>query len=103
MQEQVARDRLGLVARHAAHLPRREHHVLQHRHVREEVVRLEDDADLPAQRVHVDLAVREALAVDDDLALLDALEHVEAAKQRRLPRARRADQADDVVLVDVER
>ena len=47
-------------------------------------------------------AVRQALAVDDDLALLDVLEPVEAAQERRLAGAGRADQADDVVLLDVE-
>ena len=101
--EQLACAALRVVARDAARLARREHHVLQHRHVRKEVVRLEDDADLLAQRVHVDLVVRDPLPVDDDLSFLDALEHVEAAQQRRLARARRADQADDVVLDDVER
>ena len=70
--------------------------------MREEVVGLEDDADLLAQRVDVDLVVGDALAVDDDLALLDALEQVEAAQERRLAGAGRADQADDVVLGDVE-
>ena len=34
---------------------RRERHVLEHGHVREQVVRLEDDADLAAQHVDVDL------------------------------------------------
>ena len=33
---------------------------------------------------------------------VDVLEQVEAAEQRRLARAGRADQADDVVLGDVE-
>ena len=83
-------------------LARREHDVLEHRHVREEVVRLEDDPDLLPQRVHVDLRAGERLAVDDDRPLVDPLEEVDAAQQRRLARARRADQADDLVHVDVE-
>ena len=38
--------------------------------------------------------------VDDDPPLVDRLEQVDAAQQRRLPRAGRADQADDLVLGD---
>ena len=82
------------------HLPRRERHVLHHRHVREQVEALEDDADVLAQRVHVDAAPGDAVAVDADLAALDRLEPVDAAQQRRLPAARRPDEAHDLVLVD---
>ena len=42
------------------------------------------------------------LAVDDDPARVDRLDQVDAAQQRRLARARRADQADDLVLGDGE-
>ena len=41
-------------------------------------------------------------AVDRDRAGVDLLEQVDAAQQRRLARARGADQADDVVRTDVE-
>ena len=41
---------LRRVARQAERLARRERDVLEHRHVREQVERLEDDADLAAQR-----------------------------------------------------
>ena len=40
------------------------------------------------------------LAVDDDRPCVDVLEQVDAAKERRLARARGADQADDLVQVD---
>ena len=89
-------------ARDPERLARRERHVLEHRHVREQVVRLEDDPDLLAQPVDVDLRPGDRLAVDDDRAGVDLLEEVDAAQQRRLPGARRADQADDLVLADVE-
>ena len=42
------------------------------------------------------------LACDDDPARVDRLEQVDAAQERRLPRAGGADQADDLVLGDVE-
>ena len=101
--EQLERDQPSLARAGAVHLPRRQHDVLEHRHVREEVVGLEDDADLAAQRVHVDVAVGDLVAVDDDAALVDPLEQVDAAQERRLAGARRADQADDVVPLDLER
>ena len=55
-----------------------------------------------AQRVDVDAAARHPFAVDVDLALLDRLERVDAAQQRRLAATRRADEAHDLVLVDAE-
>ena len=70
--------------------------------MREQVVRLEDDADLPPQRVDVHLRPGEHLTVDDDRPLVDVLEQVDAAEERRLPGARRADQADDLVEIDGE-
>src|SRR5580765_6944408 len=68
----------------------------------EEVVRLEDDPDLLTERVHVDLRPGDRLAVEDDRPLVDPFEEVDAPQQRRLPGPRRADQADDIVLGDVE-
>src|SRR5262249_60077045 len=97
--EQLASLRACLLLREAAGLSRRERDVLHHGHVREEVERLEDDPDLAAQRVHVDRSVRDRLAVDDDRARVDRLEAVDAAEERRLPRPRRTDQADDLMQV----
>ena len=71
--------------------------------MREEVEGLEDDPDLAAERVDVDLAVRQVLPIDGDVAAVQSLEQVDTAQQRRLARAGRADQADDAVLLDVER
>ena len=42
------------------------------------------------------------LALDDDPAGVDRLEQVDAAQERGLARARRADEADDLVLGDHE-
>ena len=82
-------------------LRRAERDVPQHAHVREEVERLEDDADALADAVDV----RRGRAVTSvpsthDPAAVDRLEQVHAAQQRRLARPGRADQADDLVLGD---
>ena len=92
----------GLAPRVPEHLPRRERDVLEHGHVREEVVGLEDDPDPSSQGVDVHLPVRQVEAVEDDPAFVDTFEQVDAAQERRLARARSADQTDDLVLVDCE-
>ena len=71
-------------------------------HVREEVERLEDDPDPAAHRVHVDARSRDLLAAHDDSSCVDRLEQIHAAQERRLARARRADEADDLVLGQLE-
>ena len=68
--------------------------------MREQVERLEHDADPPPDRVDVDAAGGDLLAVDDDPAGVDRLEQVDAAQERRLAAPRRADEADDLVLGD---
>ena len=72
----------------------RERDVAENRHVREEVVGLEDDPDLPPHPVLVHARRRDLVAVDHDPPGVDRLDQVDAAKERRLPRARCADQAD---------
>src|SRR5207244_1807404 len=52
--------------------------------------------------VHLRAAPRDLFAVDDDASRVDRLDQVDAAEERRLPRAGRADQADDLVLGDLE-
>ena len=52
-------------------------------------------------RVGVD-AGRPSPPAYDDPALVDRLQQVDAAEERRLARARGADQADDLVLLDLE-
>ena len=68
--------------------------VLEHRQVREEVVGLEDDAEAPADRHRLNRRVGDHLAVEEDVAVVDLLEQVDAAQQRRLARAGGADQGD---------
>src|SRR5207253_1360755 len=76
--------------------------VLQHGHVREQVVALEHDADVLAEPVDVDATTTDPLTVDADLTVLDRLERVDAPQHRALATARRPDQAHDLVLVDAE-
>ena len=56
-------------------------------------------ADPAPYGVGVDPRIGDVLAVEEDLPVVDGLEQVDAAQQRRLARARRADQRDDLVLV----
>jgi hypothetical protein len=100
--QQVDGASLGLALRQTERLARRERHVAQHAHVREQVEGLEHDADPLPDPVDVDATRRDLLALDDDAAAVDGLEQVDAAKQRRLPRAARPDEANDLVLADLE-
>ena len=68
----------------------------------EEVERLEHHAGVPSHEVLVDPLVGEVVAEELDRAAVDRLEEVAAAQQRRLARARRADQADDLVGSQLE-
>ena len=71
--------------------------------MREEVVRLEDDPDPAALIAFTSTPARgDLVAADDDPAGVDRLEQVDAAEERRLAGAGGADQADDLVLGDVE-
>src|SRR5262249_699847 len=73
-----------------------------HAHVREEVERLEDDSDPAPNPVHVDAAPGDLLSREHDSTRIQRLQQVDAAQQRRLPRARGADQAGHLVLADAE-
>src|SRR4029077_15901173 len=77
-----------------------ERDVLEHGHVREEVVALEDDPDFAAQLVDVDADVGDAVTVDRDRPTVDGLEEIDASEQRGLARSGRPDEAHDLVLVD---
>ena len=80
------------------HLP--QHHVLQHGQVREEVEGLEDEAEPAPDRHRLDRGVGDHLAVEEDVAVVDLLQQVDAAQQGRLARPRGADQRDRLVLAD---
>ena len=86
----------------AVHLAGGQGHVVQHRHVREQVVVLEHDADARADLIRVRAWVRDVLAGQEDLAVVDPLQQVRAAQQRRLTRARGAQEDHDLVRSDVQ-
>uniref|UniRef100_J2K6A4 6-pyruvoyl-tetrahydropterin synthase n=1 Tax=Streptomyces auratus AGR0001 TaxID=1160718 RepID=J2K6A4_9ACTN len=77
-----------------------QHHVLEHRLVREEVERLEDHADIGAQPGQLAALLRQRLPVDRDAAGVDGLQAVDRAAERRLARARGPDHDDDLTAVD---
>ena len=85
------------------HDPRRQRDVGQRGHVREQVERLEHHAHRLPRAASASIArVADVAAVEQDLAVVDVLEQVDAPQQRRLARPGRADQHDDLVLGDVE-
>ena len=100
--EQVARPRLGLAAGRAVHPARREGEVVEHGHVREQVVGLEDHPHPAPDPARVHPRVGDLLVLEPDAAVVDGLQQVQAAQQRGLAAARGADQADHVVRRDVE-
>ena len=79
---------------------KRERDVAQHRALLEQAEVLEDHAHLRAQlKQRLARQVRDVAAVVDDGAFRGALEQVEAAHERGLARARRADDAEHVAIV----
>ena len=89
----------GVGPPYAVHPDRRQHAVVEHRQVREQVVGLEDHPDPAAHGARVDARVGDLDAVEADHAVVDLLQQVEAAQQGGLARARRPDQADHVVAL----
>ena len=100
----VLGDRARLGLRLAAHLAQAEHDVLGGRQMREQVEHLEDHAGLGAHRAQLALAapppaaaalaIADLVAVDLDRAAVVGLEEVDAAQQRGLAAAGRADDGD---------
>ena len=94
-------------------MDRRLDDVLQRRAVREQVEVLEHHADVAALlggvtgrhlvQLVAPLAVADQIAVDIQPARIDLLEMVDAAQERRLARARRADHAQHLALADLQR
>ena len=80
--------------------------------MREQVEALEDHADLLAlprdvgflvlDQLPVHLAVADQVAIDEDPAALDLLEVVDAANERRLAGARRTEDDDDLLALDLK-
>ena len=100
--QQLAGALLGLGARHAVRPHGGERDVLQDGQVGEEVEGLEDHAEAAADGDGVDRRVRDDLAVDQHVAVVDLLQQVDAAQERRLARAGRADERDGAVLLHRE-
>ena len=73
-----------------------ERDVVDDSHVREQVEALEHHADPAPDRVGVEPGLADVDAVEQDRAVVDRFEQVDAAQQRALARAGRADQADDL-------
>ena len=69
----------------------------------EQVVGLEDHADVATDPVRVDAVVGEVVVEERDRTRVDALEEVAASEQGRLARSRRADQARHLVGPQFER
>ena len=70
--------------------------------MRKQVVALEDDADVLAQGSQIELWVADAMAADDDLAAVDRLEAVDAAKGSALAGAAAADEDENLAAIDLE-
>jgi hypothetical protein len=94
--QELQRERLGILLRHAPHPHRRQRQVLKRREVREQVEALEHHADLAPDRLDRLQVLGKLDAVHHDAARLVRLEAVDEAHQRRLARARGA--ADDDLL-----
>jgi hypothetical protein len=88
---------LPLLARHAAD-PQAVADVLGDRHVREESVVLEDRVDV----ARVGRRVRDISAAQLDVALIRALEARDQTQRRRLARARRPEQGEELACLDLE-
>src|SRR4029450_464466 len=86
----------------AVHLSGREHDVLQHRHVGEDVEGLAYHPPLGAQLDQVGAVSRDRLPVHPDLALLDGLEAVHASDQGALARPGGSADHDDLAGVDAQ-
>jgi len=101
--QHLAGERVGRLPRHPLGRGRTQRDVALDREMREEVVALEDDADLAAQRLETARRRREDLAVEGDGAAVRPLQPVDAAQERRLARTAAADDGDDLSGLDGER
>lgn len=76
-----------------------ERHIFAHGHVTEQCVVLEHEADAALAGGYV----VDAAAADEDVAAVWCLESRDHAQNRRLARARRAEQADEAAFFDGKR
>ena len=75
-----------------------ERHILERRHMGEHGIVLEDHADVPL----VAGDVVDALPVEEEIASLDGIETGNHAQQRGLAASRRAEQREELTLLDVQ-
>ncbi|MET4831025.1 hypothetical protein ABIF44_000432 [Bradyrhizobium japonicum] len=68
--------------------------------MRKQIVALEHDADVLAQRAQIDISAVDAVSAHDDLAAVDLLEAVDAAQCRALAGAGAADQRQHFAALD---
>ncbi len=100
--EQPHRRRARLVPGNAPDLQRREHAVVQHGHVREQIELLEHHADFHAHRIDIPAAGGQIDAIDHDGAALHRLQLIDASHQCRLSGAGRPAQHDALAVRDPE-
>jgi len=104
--EQLTRNAFGVRLRLPEHMHRREPNVLQCREISKEVVKLEHHSDTAVQ-VTPRVASRDGswcqrYPVDGDLPFANRIEPRDRAKHRRLSRARRATQNNNLALSRLE-
>ncbi len=63
---------------------------------------LEDDTDLCANLIGVDAGIGDVHSGKENLAVIDALKQIGAAKEGRLTRARGSQEYNDLVTVNVK-
>ncbi len=98
----LAGDGFGFVFSALADDLLRQHHVAEHRQIREQVERLENHPDFFADLIDIGRFVGEVDAIDPDFALVNGLKPVDAAQQRAFPRSARSDDDDDFARSDFE-
>ena len=84
-------------------LHRRQHKIMQDIHIIEEIEMLEHHTDVLADLIHIHLFVGDVDTIHMDLSGGHILELVQAAKKGRLTGAGRAEDDDDLALVDLGR
>ena len=99
-REHAARRVLGLLRSTPWAADAAEDDVVDHVEVGEEVVGLEDQPEAAPHIDRVHRRVGDHLAVEEDVTVVDVLEEVDAAQQRRLARPGGADHRDGLVLAD---
>ena len=82
------------------HLGGCQKHIVQHRHVREQLVALEHHADALAQLSQIFTAVGNGLIAQPHPAALGGLQTIQTAQQGAFAAARRADHHDDLAGLD---